>query len=124
MSIEGGWGVGGGKVVLCTYSFIEHTRLSVLIGTFWTINKAITQNMIVNATVPALSVRCGTSESLHAIRSRWTFWNWKMWKNYNFSQTQRALINSATKKLRFRVVYFNNSMDKQLGGGGSGAGGG
>ena len=60
---------------MATYRFVEHTRLSVLIGTLWTIDKTITQNMIVNATIPALSIRRGTSKTLHAIRSRWTFYN-------------------------------------------------
>lgn len=57
-----------------TYSFVEHTRLSIFVGTFRTVDEAVTQNMIINASVSSLAIWCWASKSFHAIGRGRTFW--------------------------------------------------
>lgn len=72
-----------------THCFVEHARLPVFICSFRTINETIAQNMVIYATIAALSIWGRTSKSFHAIRCGWTFCNTQRKKRW-------------TSKLRWR----------------------
>lgn len=56
-----------------TYRFVEHASLAFLIFAIRTVYKTIAQNMIIYASISALSIWCWTSKSLHSIHRWWTF---------------------------------------------------
>jgi hypothetical protein len=60
-------------VQLTTHRFVEHARLSILVGTTRAVDKTIAQYVIVYTSVASLVVGRWAGKSLHAIRGGRTF---------------------------------------------------
>lgn len=57
-----------------TYGFVKHAGLPILVLSCGTVYKAVAQDVIVDAMIPAHPVRSRASESFHPVLGDWTFY--------------------------------------------------
>lgn len=62
------------KFTTSTYRFVKHTSLTILICTFGTVNKTVTEYMVINTSISALPIGSWTCETFHSICCGWAFY--------------------------------------------------